>query len=392
MSCKTGCRLFGAYRVAVSIKDSAVLIHSTVGCNWGTMLFHTGSQPGDFRQACTVIYEEDLVFGGEKLLKKAMDEAVHSYRSSILFVLNGCVPEIMNDDMEAVINAVLNTRPVFQLNAAGFKGDARSGAEDALDLLVGQMAPKKIVPGSVNLIGLFSDDFMADADLKNIKALLQDTATVNAVIPYDTYGAIMNAPAAALNVVFEGFEKTAQKLHQKFGTPYAVVKYPYGILGSREFAERVASCLHKNQTPAIKADDAFACGQLKKIQGHIEKLRGMPAAIIGDPARLSGFTDLLENDLGMHAEIAVNTWNAPADFENRIRQSNSIFLFGSSFEKRLAGVLDIPFMPITYPVFDKICISKRGYAGFDGMVFFIEDLLNVLFDFNAAAGNILQNK
>jgi nitrogenase molybdenum-iron protein beta chain len=391
MSCQSGCRLFGAYRVAISIKDSAVLIHSTVGCNWGTLLFHTSSQLTDIRQACTVIYEEDLVFGGEKLFKKAMDNALQSYSSRILFVLTGCVPEIMNDDIERVIKFSKTAKPVYQLNSAGFRGDSCSGTADALDLLIGQMTPKAVAPGSVNLIGLFSDDYMADADLRNIKALLKDTATVNAVIPYDTYGAIMNAPSAALNVVFKGFEKAAEKLYKKFGTPYVTVSYPYGMLGSRKFVDAIAANLHKPPTRQNDSDEDFSYEQLKKIKGHIEKLRGMPVAIAGDSARTSGLVDLLQNELGLCVEVAIDTSNVPNKiFDDQIRQSNATLLFGSSFEKRLANSLDIPFMHFTYPVFDKICVSKRGYAGFDGMICFAEDFLNTVLDFSPANRTLIK--
>lgn len=382
MSCETGCRLFGAYRVAISIKDSAVLIHSTVGCNWGTLLFHTASRPADIRQACTVIYEQDLVFGGEKLFKSALDNAINSYRSRILFVLTGCVPEIMNDDVEAVIACSENAKPVYQMSTAGFKGDSRSGISYALDLLVDRMTHKKVIPGSINLIGLFSDDFMADADLHNIKALIKNTAAVNAVIPYNTYDAIMNAPSAELNVAFEGFEKTAQKLEQKFGTPYVVVKYPYGILGSREFVNKIASGLHKAKTIKAEPNESFACEQLKKMQDHIGRLRGMPIAVVCDSARISGLTGLLQNELGMYAEVAADHSSSPEEYEDQIRQSNAVFLFGSSFERKLARSLDIPFLHIAYPVFDKLSVSKKGYAGFEGMLCLIEDILNILLDFN----------
>jgi nitrogenase molybdenum-iron protein beta chain len=385
MNCETGCKLFGAYRVAISIKDSAVLIHSTIGCNWGTLFFHTPSQLTDIRQSCTVIYEEDLVFGGEKLFKAAMDNALKLYSSKILFVLTGCVPEIMNDDIEGILNSYQNTKPVYLLKSAGFRGDAFLGTADSIDLLISRMTHKAIVKNSINIIGLFSDDFKADADLYNIKTLLSDIVTVNAVIPYDFYDHIMNAPAAALNVVFDGFELVGEKLQKKFGTPYITVKYPYGIKGSREFAYRIASALPIQ--PKVKQSEQEICTirQLNKISQHIANLRGMPVAVIGDTVRAAGLENFLQNELGMSVEVAIDTSKSSnkISYSEQVQQSNAILLFGSSFERNIADQLSIPFMQFTYPVFDKICISKSGYTGFEGMLCFVEELLNILFEFNA---------
>ena len=60
-------------------------------------------------------------------------------------------------------------------------------------------------------------------------------------------------------------------------------------------------------------------------------------------------------------------------------RSNSVMIFGSSFDRGLANELDIPFLQYTYPVFDKISISKSGYAGVEGMIFLFEDILNLTY-------------
>jgi len=384
MNCETGCKLFGAYRVAISIKDSTVLIHSTVGCNWGTMLFHTPSQLTDIRQACTVIYEEDLVFGGEKILFKALNDALNLYQSRVTFLLTGCVPEIMNDDIEGVLEKSGNMKPVYYINAAGFKGDTTLGVTSAIDMLICNMTKKNVIESSVNIIGVFSDDFKVDADLDNIKTLICDVVKINAVVPYDFYENILNVPAAALNVVFEGFEAIGEKLQNRFGTPYIVVNYPYGVEGSRYFVDRIVSALQIRPKNHF-ASEKIALNQLKKVKGYVDRLRGMPVALIVDSVRIKGLKALLENELGMSVEVSIDTSKSQNNISyiEQVRQSNAILIIGSSFERNIAEKLSVPFMQFTYPVFDKVCISKNGYAGFEGLLCFVEDILNTIFEFDA---------
>ena len=71
MKAAQGCKLFGAYEALSGIQDSVVLLHSVVGCNFGTMAFHAACDMANIRQTCTVISDTEVVFGGEKSLKKA---------------------------------------------------------------------------------------------------------------------------------------------------------------------------------------------------------------------------------------------------------------------------------------------------------------------------------
>jgi nitrogenase molybdenum-iron protein beta chain len=98
MNCDSECRLFGAYRVVISIKDSVILIHSTVGCNWGTLAFHMSSKINDIRQTSTVIYEEEILNGGEKILEEALENTVKRYEAKVIYVITGCIPEIINPE------------------------------------------------------------------------------------------------------------------------------------------------------------------------------------------------------------------------------------------------------------------------------------------------------
>lgn len=384
MNCDNGCRLFGAYRVAISIKDSVILIHSTVGCNWGTLAFHISSKISDIRQTSTVIYEEEIVNGGEKILEEALENTIKFYDSKVIFVITGCIPEILNDDCENVIDRFKeknNLENVFLLKEPGFNDSALKGMKSAFKLLIDGMVPRKIIKNSINLIGFFSDDYKVDADLINIENMLNDSVYINAIFPYENYRNIMKVPSAMLNVVLAGFEFVGEMLEEKFSTPWISVNYPYGITGSRNFIDKILTSLCMEIPKSFHEKETLSLKLLNKMHSFIYVFRGMPVAVLGDKARIYGLKNFLEIELGMVVEVLIDTvQNKDKEvIQDEVIRSNSVMIFGSSFERGLANDLDIPFLQYTYPVFDKISISRSGYAGVEGMTFLVEDILNLAY-------------
>jgi len=377
VNCHAGCKLFGAYRVAVSVKDSAVLIHSTVGCNWGTMLFHLFGQPGDVRQAGTVMYEQDIAFGGEKQLRHALADMLELYDAQAVFVLGGCAPAIIGDDIAAVAKSVATPKQVYAISAAGFAGHANDGVLDALQKLINELPDRTVLPRSVNLIGLFSDDFMVDADLASIRSMLSyNGISVNAVVPYDKYDRLQNIAASEMNIVFDGFEPIGKILRSRFGTPYCKVDYPYGIEGSNRFVNAVCSALKINPAPSKMQKMEDAESKMRHLREILYNYVNMPVAVLGDIVRLHGFCAVLEHELGLIVEVCADTADSEEENYAKVRESNAVLLFGSSFERNIAKQLGIPLIRIAYPVFDKVHLISCGYAGFSGLIRLCEDIIN----------------
>lgn len=378
MNTSKGCKLFGAYRTVISIKDAAVLIHSTVGCNWGTAAFHIPSKLNDVRQASSVLYEDDIIYGGGASVKKALSHMVELYDCSAVFVLTGCVAEIMEDDIEGILRNFSSSKPILPVKAAGFKGNMASGVEDAMKILIDNMKPQKRKKNSINIVGIFSDDFKGDADLNSIKKLVGQNIEIISVMPYDSYGKILNAPEAELNVVFEGFEFVGKYMKEKFDIPYVVVNFPYGIEGSRDFAVTVANAFEMKVNDYLEEQERITMKKLEAIYGYIHKLYGMPVAVKGDSCRAPALKSFLESELGMNVEVFCTDSSDDYEnsFEDSVQASNAVIVFGSSYERGLADALAIPLIRYTYPVFDSISIANRSYAGFEGIINLAEDIIN----------------
>jgi len=278
----------------------------------------------------------------------------------------------MGDDIEGVIRKFPHTKPIIPINGAGFKGDIYSGVEDVLKAAVDKMNINDKIKNSINIIGLFSDDFKIDEDLKAIKKLLSKEIKINSIIPYDNINNILNAAKAELNVVIEGFEDIGRYMEEKLGIPYVVVKFPYGIEGSKAFATKVSCAMGIELDYFIKELELETVKKLERIYGYIHKLYGMPAAVKDDFSRGSALKEFLENELGMSVEV----FNNADSFEENVEASDSIIVFGSSYERGITDKLSIPLIRYSYPIFDFINIGTRSYAGFEGGINLIEDIIN----------------
>lgn len=107
----SGCKLFGAYQALGGIQDGVVLLHSVVGCNFGSMSLHVAQDMRDIRQTCTVISDSDVVFSGEASLERAVRSALELFQPSVLFVVSGCVSEMIGDDIPAVLARIPHEAP-----------------------------------------------------------------------------------------------------------------------------------------------------------------------------------------------------------------------------------------------------------------------------------------
>jgi nitrogenase molybdenum-iron protein beta chain len=377
-----GCALLGAYRAAVSVKNSYVLLHTTVGCHWGTEFFHITSRQNDIRQSCSVIYNEDVIFGGARILSDTLESIVQMARPSVIFVISGCVSGIIGEYFPAKTDLYVQGTRVIFLDAVGFRDDMQQGTVRML-LKMLERVEKNLptVAKTVNLVGMLSDDYRSDADLEVMQRLLGDRVRIRAVIPYDSDQAITSAAGAALNVVFKGYEAVGRQMEVQFGIPYVVVDYPYGIALTEKWLEKIGAALQISFAEVCRTGKQKAMDIFRRGYEYLRNIIDAPVAIIGDRARAEALKYFLEHELGMEAEAFFDGLGADEGaLEQVIAASNAILIFGSSFQKGLAQSLGISILRFSYPIFDQVCLSDKSYVGFDGAITLFEDIINAFFD------------
>lgn len=372
-----GGKFFGAYRAFSGIRDAVVLNHVPVGCNWGAGMFRTISDQADVRQACTVMHEREIVFGGEESLRRALLRADELYDAPLFLVIAGDVPSIIGDDVAGIVDELSLEKEVLWTEAAGFSGSMRSGYEEALLRLAPLMSGCDTAEGSINLIGFCPDDFKVESDVKEIKRSMKRAGIeVNCVISNCSSEEFKKAPAAELNVVFGQGTDLAKLMKEEFGIPYTELDYPYGIEGTEKFIEYVSESLGTGWD----ADLEHEIEPFKKVYLYLHELCKTPVSIIGD-FHAGPLAEFLVAELGFEVEH-LSSSGSDLDrqrFEQEVRGSDTMMIFGSSFERDLARELEVPLVRFNYPVFDQVSIYDNApYAGFGGAAFLTETIINAI--------------
>lgn len=376
-----GCALFGAYRACVGISDAVILLHSVVGCHFGTLFFHQTRQPEDVRQASTVFYGSEVLYGGADALVKALQNADALYqRAKVFIVLSGCVPNMVGDDVEAAIREAGLSRPVIHVPVPGTAGDMTSGYAAALLALASHMKPKRVGADRINLLGLSVDDFLAEGDMAALQTLLGSSVRLRCIAVGESFADFCRAPDAALNVVFGSETGVADYMRAQFGTPYIVARYPYGVHGSEAFLWQMANALPEvDAASAVRMLRRRVRPVLARMSFYLRLLYGMPTAIFGDSVRSEGLRAFLTEELGM--DPVVYHAGGRTDMEALYEQAAARhvpLLFGSSFDRGWCDEHGAALVRVFYPVFDEIVFSRRSFLGVDGFYTLTETIVNVL--------------
>ena len=424
MKAPFGCKLLGAQQALGGIRDGVILFHSVVGCNFGSMAFHFAScDMTEVRQTCTVISDNEVVFGGEHALEKALSSAEELYHPAVIFVVTGCVSDIIQDDVKRIAAAFERThgKKVIAVEAAGYRGNFRVGYEAGMKALgmvmEGPQAEKEMSPmpekgqepkkkapekGSedaekckvpqVNILGIGADDPHHVSDLEALEELFGGKARICTAFSKTDLAGVRRAPEADLNLVFGYGVELAKDMEKRFGIPYVCLDYPYGLTGARQLWKVLESRFGLNFDAEEAAFQARTAEGAKGIYSYLQALYGLPAAVVGSGARAAGLARFLSAELGMEIEVCAKR-EALQDIEetyDEVRRSEAAFLFGSSFEQELADELEIPLLRFDFPVFDRICLTKRPYIGAEGTLCLLEDLFCEAFAARTLKGAIYQ--
>lgn len=271
-----GCAFDGASIALVPITDVAHLVHGPIACSgnsWGSR-GSLSSGPMTYKMGFTTdLTENDIIFGGEKKLYKAISQVIKRYEPAAVFVYLTCVTALIGDDLDAVCEAASKKlgKPVIPVHSPGFVGSKnlgnRLGGEALLDHVVGTAEPEYTTPYDINLIG----EYNIAGEMWGVLPLFEKLGIrVLAKITGDArYQEVCYAHRAKLNVMIcsKALINMARKMEERYGIPYIEESF-YGVadinrclrniaqkLGDRELQERVEKLIVE-ETAAL--DQALA--------------------------------------------------------------------------------------------------------------------------------------
>ncbi|NJD75472.1 MAG: hypothetical protein FIB08_00050 [Candidatus Methanoperedens sp.] len=418
------CALGGALATVWGIVGAIPIVHSSAGCSRNLYMgqcFGSGWQTFGHARGLmtpsTSLVEKHVIFGGEGRLVQQMKASFEITEADLYFVLSGCQVALIGDDIRTIVDQFKERKDqtIIMVETPGFKGNSYAGYD-----MVGRALVEQLVEPpdendeqiSVNLFGIVpAQDPFWQGNIIEIKRLLNRLGvSVRWSGDYDTIDTIKKSSNADLNIVLSEYVgvSTAELFKQKFGVPWIKYNLPIGSETSK-FLRIVAEALGIDRELVdlvIDSEEEQFLKQLDRL-GHLYAGFNLQRdiGVIADSTYSIGLIKFLANDFGMNPTFVAVSDEPPAEIHDTIRkeilgldyglkpqiiiesdgnkiwraleESHPTFLLAGSFDKRIADRLDIPRLSVSYPITDRVILS-RGYAGYRGSITLIEDIVTVL--------------
>ncbi len=419
------CALAGVYGTTLGIRGGIPILHSGAGCGVG-QLFGTlyaggesaGGNEGGTSTPCSCLVEEHVILGGEEKLRNLIESTIEIANDELFVVTSGCVPSLIGDDVDQVVDEFRDQAAIIHVNAPGFKANSPEGYNLFWDAIIDQLLPDETFETeekTVNIFGVVPYNHVYwKGDLLTIKILLESIGNKTNIIFTEKNGLdhIKKIPQAEYNIVVNPWlgVRAVEKLEEKYGTPF--IKFPNVPVGAKQTAEFLRIVGEKLSIPSETVENYIA-----EKEDWYYRLMEYPGdaiilvrpnsfyAVAAESSYAIAFTKFLANELGYLPDIIQITDNPPLEVrEEIIREIREnldtvvqpdiifeadtykirknlenrpfLFLFSSSIEAPTSiEDYNALHIPISYPIYNRSVLAKH-YSGYDGGLTVVEDVVS----------------
>ena len=289
------CKLFGAIRAVLGIKNAIPIIHGPVGCSYHTQYLLSLRSARNIRILTTAMEQQDVVFGAEDKLETLIKRADNKYNPSLIAILTSCASSIIGEDVERVVKTVSEhiKSKILVIHAGGFEGNQTDGYRDCLLALIDLMEHPTSREPSLNLVA----HFRGGPDLEILKNYFRKLEiSLNCVLTSGaTLKQVENASNASLNVSMceaSGLVP-CQIMEKEFQIPFLLPNLPIGINATSNFFRSICKVLSVEYSIA-HIEERYR----KIIDIHFPFLFGKRVAIVAGSTRAIPLTEFV-SELGM---------------------------------------------------------------------------------------------
>lgn len=411
---RISCSLSGGLGVVGAIYRAIPILHAGPGCGLqasiGTKVDYLGGGTGC---PSTNTYEKDVVFGGEQRLRETIQGALEVLDGDVYVVLTGCTAGIIGDDVQGIVSEFEDSgHTVIGIETAGFKGDTYYGYTVTMTALLKTLAQRtQPEEKTVNLFGVVPNvDITVNGDLEELVRVLGRIGVKANTFFYVPNGVeqLRNAGNAALNINLSPWMLPGVEALLKNDFGIETLHYPglpVGPTATSEFLSAVSVALNLDRNlveQVIREEEDYVYSYFERAARELYRY-----VIVGDVNTVLGFSRFLTNDVGQIPYAAIITDNIPDNKKPAIehelthmeyarpprifyqddkyeiaeivrQQGDTVnLLIGSSYEKEVAGELDIFHVTLSYPCTDQHILNK-SHIGYRGCLTLIEDMYNNL--------------
>jgi nitrogenase molybdenum-iron protein alpha chain len=237
-----GCTYAGCKGVIMGpTRDIVNITHGPIGCgfySWLTRRNQTdATAPGadNYMTYCfsTDMQDGDIIFGGEKKLEAAIQEAYDTFHPKGICIFATCPVGLIGDDIHAVsakMDAKFEDCTVFGFSCEGYKGVSQSAGHHIANNqvfrhLVGKIDDQVEGKYKINLLGEYNiggDGFEIDRILK--KCGITNIATFSGNSSFDQFATSHQADLSCV-MCHRSINYVADMLETKFGIPWIKVNF-----------------------------------------------------------------------------------------------------------------------------------------------------------------------
>lgn len=432
---RTTCAQGGALATISALPKVIALSHAAEGCAGNLMTAIAAGSGFSGEGYCSgtqipssAIREKHVVFGGAERLTEQIRSADELMDADLFVVVSGCMTELIGDDIQSVVQNLKEIQtPVIAVNTPSFSGDAYVGYELVMDGIFNKYLEPTEEKNEklVNIFGVvpFFDPFFR-GDLTEIKRILEKLGlTVNTFFtPDQTFENIKSAPKAALNIIFSNvwgteFVKKFKNIH---GTEYLQADLPIGAYATEQFLRKLADHFPIDRELLEKVIREEAYIYYEYFTRSVDVITNSQYFFYGTTITNSNYaiplSYYLSVELGWQVDEVVVTDILSKNREKNIKEAFEksdlkgeliletdakqiewklsgkhtrnngeryydshlpYYILGSSIDKYAAANLGASTLAISYPVNNRL-ITNRGYAGYNGGLCLLEDIIGVL--------------
>jgi nitrogenase molybdenum-iron protein alpha chain len=267
----------------------------------------------------TDLQEDEIIFGGEKKLRAAIDEAVALFHPRAIGIFATCPVGLIGDDVHAVARAMEEKYPdinIFGFSCEGYKGVSQSAGHHVANNkvftdVVGLLDKPKDGKFRFNILGEYNiggDAFEIERIVKDCGLTLHSTFSGNS-----TYDEFASAHTADLNVVMchRSINYLAEMMEKKYGIPWFKVNF-VGAEATAKSLRKIAQYYQDDEL--LKQTEAVIAREMEetaKVRDQVrERCQGKTAVLYVGGSRAHHYQELLK-------EIGINILSAGYEFAHR---------------------------------------------------------------------------
>ncbi|WP_285906955.1 nitrogenase molybdenum-iron protein alpha chain [Pseudodesulfovibrio pelocollis] len=328
-----GCTYAGCKGVIMGpTRDIVNITHGPIGCgfySWLTRRNQTdaGETGENYMTYClsTDMQDQDIIFGGEKKLAAAIQEAYDLFHPKGICIFATCPVGLIGDDIHAVARKMkekLGDCNVFAFSCEGYKGVSQSAGHhiannQVFTHLVGENQTPPEGEYKINLLGEYNiggDGFEIDRVLR--KCGITNIATFSGNSTYAQFASAQHADLSAV-MCHRSINYVADMLETKYGIPWIKVNF-IGAEATAKSLRKIGQYFgDKALMDRIEAVIAEEMPEVEAVAADVRsRTEGKTAMLFVGGSRAHHYNELFQ-EMGMKTLSAGYEFGHRDDYEGR---------------------------------------------------------------------------